>query len=65
MPDEKHWITVTEAAEQSGYSIRTIQKLLEQGVIEGWKPGRDWLTTLEAVIHYKHTVKRGRPKKAN
>lgn len=63
MPDEKLWITVTEAAERSGYSIRTIQKLLQDGLIEGRKPGRDWFTTLEAVIAYKEKAKRGRPKK--
>jgi excisionase family DNA binding protein len=63
MPGEKQWITVAEAAEKSGYSIRTIQKLLEQGLVEGWKPGRDWFTTLESVIRYKQTVKKGRPKK--
>ena len=63
MPGDKQWITVTEAAEKSGYSIRNIQKLLEEGFIEGWKPGRDWFTTLDSVIAYKNTVKKGRPKK--
>ena len=63
MPGDKQWITVAEAAEKSGYSIRAIQKLLQAGLIEGWKPGRDWFTTLEAVVSYKENVKRGRPKK--
>jgi len=63
MPGEKQWITVTEAAEKSGYSVRFIQKLLEEGRIEGWKPGRDWFTTLDAVLDYKGKVKKGRPKK--
>jgi len=63
MTDQKAWITVTAAAEQSGYSVRTLQELLKAGKIEGWKPGRDWFTTLEAVIEYKQKVKMGRPKK--
>ncbi len=63
MPGDKQWITVAEAAEQSGYSERTIQRLLEDGKIEGWKPSRDWFTTLDAVMEYKRKVKMGRPKK--
>ena len=63
MPGDKQWITVAEAAEKSGYTVRTIQRLLEDGKIEGWKPGRDWFTTLEAVMEYKQKVKIGRPKK--
>ena len=63
MPDEKKWITVTEAAEKSGYSMRTIQELLKKGKIEGMKPGRDWFTTLEAVMAHKASAKVGRPKK--
>ena len=63
MPDDKQWITVAEAAEKSGYTMRTIQRLLQDGKIEGWKPGHDWFTTLAAVMAHKQTVKRGRPKK--
>ena len=63
MPGEKKWITVAEAAEKSGYSMRTIQRLLQEGKLKGWKPGRDWFTTLEAVMAYKQNVKMGRPKK--
>lgn len=63
MPGNQDWITVAEAAEKSGYSIRTIQRLLQNGKIEGWKPGHDWFTTLDAVIEYQQQVKKGRPKK--
>lgn len=62
MPNEKVWITVAEAADKSGYSVRTIQRLLQDGKIDGWKPGRDWFTTLASVIKYKEEVKMGRPK---
>ncbi len=63
MPGDKDWITVAEAAKKSGYSMRTIQRLLKEGKIDGWKPGHDWLTTLGAVMEYKKGVKRGRPRK--
>ena len=49
MSGDEEWIIVADAAEKSGYSVRTLQRLLQDGKIEGWKPGRDWLTTLEAA----------------
>ena len=64
MAGDKAWITVAEAAEKSGYSVRTLQELLKAGKLEGWKPGRDWFTTLDAVMAYKDKVKMGRPKKS-
>ena len=63
MSGDKEWITVVQAAELSGYSIRMIQRLLQEGKIEGWRPGRDWFTTLDAVMQYKRTARRGRPRK--
>lgn len=60
---EEQWLTVAQAAEQSGYSMRMLQRLLQQGRIKGIKPGHDWLTTLEAVLAYKAQAKRGRPPK--
>jgi excisionase family DNA binding protein len=58
-----HWLTVAQAAEQSGYAISTIQWLLRTGKIKGIKPGRDWLTTLSAVMEFKRKAKKGRPSK--
>jgi excisionase family DNA binding protein len=63
MTPDKQWITVAEAAAKTGYSVRVLQRLLQQRKIEGRKPGRDWFTTLEAVEAYRKTVKRGRPRK--
>lgn len=64
--DTNHsYITVAQAAEASGYSMRMLQRLLAQGKIKGIKPGHDWLTTLEAVMEYKAKVRRGRPPKAS
>lgn len=64
MAKDKKWIAVAEAARRSGYSSRTIRRLLQDGKIEGWKPGHDWLTTLEAVLEYKKSAKPGRPQKS-
>ena len=50
MAGDKQWITVAEAAEKSGYSVSMIQRLLREGRIEGWKPGHDWFTTLDAAL---------------
>ena len=65
MAVNQQWITVAEAAEKSGSSIRTIQRWLEDGKIEGWKPSRDWFTTLDAVMEHKRKVKMGRILSAN
>ena len=65
MPDQdRRWITVAEAARLSGYSMRRIQLLLQTGRIEGIKPARDWLTTLEAVLEHKRNARPGRPRKS-
>lgn len=58
-------LTVAQAAEASGYSMRMLQRLLAQGKIKGIKPGHDWLTTLEAVLEHKARARRGRPPKAS
>jgi hypothetical protein len=64
MADKEKWITVKDAAEQSGYAISTLQWLLRAGKVEGMKFGRDWLTTIEAVEKFKNTAKPGRPRKS-
>ncbi len=64
-PEKEQWIPLAEAARQSGYSVSLLQRLVREGTIEGWKPGRNWLTTLEAVMAYKRTTRRGRPRKSD
>lgn len=56
------WVTVEEAAERSGYAVRTIQRLAQEGRIEAWKPGHELFTTVESVLAYKARVQMGRPK---
>jgi excisionase family DNA binding protein len=59
--DRDKWITVAEAAEQSGYSVSTIHWLIKQGRIKRWRPGHEWFTTLASVMEHKQKAKRGRP----
>jgi hypothetical protein len=64
LPDEEY-ITVEQAAEQSGYSVRHVQYLLKTGRVEGKKFSSVWMVTFEAVMAYKATDPRpGRPKQA-
>lgn len=64
MPDEEY-ITAEEAAKESGYTVRHIQKLLKSGRIPGKRFGRAWMLTREAVMAYKAANPQpGRPKQA-
>lgn len=56
----KQWIPVQEAADQSGYAVRTIQLLAKQGKIERWQPSTELFTTLESVLEYRESMSRGR-----
>ena len=51
MANEKY-ITVGQASKLSGLSARQIQWLLRNEVIEGTKPGHDWLLKPSAVMEY-------------
>ena len=51
MPDEEY-ITVAQASRLSGLSRRQIQWLLKNLVIEGIKPGHDWLLRPSTVMEY-------------
>lgn len=63
MPDEEY-ITVAQASKLSGLSTRQIQWLLKNHVIEGIKPGHDWLLRPSAVMEYlKRDRKPGRKRK--
>ena len=64
MPDEEY-ITVAQASRLSGLSRRQIQWLLKNKVIEGIKPGHDWLLRPSAVMEYLKLERRpGRKPKA-
>jgi excisionase family DNA binding protein len=51
LPDEEY-ITVAQASRLSGLSARQLRWLLQRGLINGVKPGRDWLVKPSAVMEY-------------
>ena len=62
MPELEGYVTVAQASEKSGYSVRHLQNLLKKGVIPGIKPARDWLVRLEDVLEYKQHAPKPGPK---
>ena len=56
------FISVTEASKLSGLSVSHIRKLVGDGLIEGLKVGRYWLTTEEAIQEYLKQERRPGPK---
>ena len=62
MPDEEY-ITVARAAEIAGLTPRHVRWLLAQGIVQGIKPGHDWLLKQSALMDYlKQERKPGRKK---
>lgn len=50
----ENWISTTEAARLTGYTVRYIQKLAREGIIEGQKITlRAWLINQESLLAYK------------
>jgi len=52
-PIAQGWITTTEAATITGYSIAYTRYLGNQGFIKARKVGRDWLINQESLLAYK------------
>lgn len=59
---ELEYITVAKAAELSGLTPRHIQRLLKRGVIEGVRPGHEWLVRPSAVMAYLRQERKPGPK---
>lgn len=55
-------ISVTEASEISGFTSGWIRQLLIRGEIVGFKVGRDWRLTREALQEYIDKERRPGPK---
>ena len=51
MPDEEY-ITALQAAKLSGLTDRHIRWLLERKIIDGIRPGHEWLVKPSAVMEY-------------
>jgi excisionase family DNA binding protein len=63
MPDEGY-ITVAQAAQLSGLTMRHISRLLRDGTIPGIKPGHDWLVKPSALMEYLRQERRPGRKRA-
>ena len=57
------YITLTEAAEISGYASGHLRHLLIDGELKGGKFGHAWFTTAAALEEYKATNPRPGPKR--
>lgn len=55
----ENWISTTEAAKLTGYTIRYIQQLAREGIIEGQKiTPRAWLVDRESLLAYKEHMEK-------
>jgi excisionase family DNA binding protein len=55
MPEDYNpagWLTTSEAADLSGYSIQYIRRLINAGRIAAEKWGRDWFVSKVALLDY-------------
>jgi len=64
----EEWLTTTEAAELSGYSVQYIQRLMRSGRVNARKFGPTWQISQESFAKYqeaseKSDDKRHGPKK--
>lgn len=55
--DLPEWITVDEAADQSGYNPQHIRRLARAGKIGAEKKGRDWWIDRDKLRAYLEAVK--------
>jgi len=55
----ENWISTAEAAKLTGYTVRYIQQLAREGVIEGQKiTPRAWLIDQESLLAYKEHMEK-------
>ena len=56
------FMLLSEAAKDTTYSSKYLNLLIRQGKLEGYKDGRNWLTTKESIERYRDNRKRKRIK---
>lgn len=59
MSNEKRYLTLEEAAEKTGISIKALRKRITEGVLPGYKPGRN---VLVAAVELDMFIKKSRMK---
>jgi len=55
-PIAEGWITVSEAAEATGYHVKYLRRLARLGRIEGRKVNRGWLLNTSSLLAYKEAM---------
>ena len=58
--DWPKFYTVKQVAERWGVSVDAVYKRLQSGELQGFKPGRDWRITEEALWAFESTPPRAR-----
>lgn len=63
-PNINDLISLREVSEKCTLSQGHVRLLIRTGLIKGWKIGRNWVTTMEAVEDYLAQNRKPGPKKA-
>lgn len=51
-PMEGDWITTSEAARISGYTVQRVRQLIHAGEVQGRRFGRDWMVDRSSLLAY-------------
>jgi excisionase family DNA binding protein len=57
-PIAEGWVTISQAAEITGYHVKYLRRLAGQGRIEGHKVNRGWLLNVSSLLAYKAQMDR-------
>jgi excisionase family DNA binding protein len=62
LPSAARWLTLTEAAAESGLAAATLRGQIHNGRLQATKRGRDWVVDATALLNYLESRDaRGRP----
>jgi excisionase family DNA binding protein len=50
-----HWLTIAEAAKQSGYNAEYLRRLIRNGRIKGRKVATVWLVQQSSLLRHQRT----------
>ena len=54
MEFDQGFVTVSQAAQELGYTVQHVRWLLRSGKLAGTKLGRDWLVSRDSVLGIRH-----------
>lgn len=53
---DTEWVTTSEAADLTGYSIQYVRRLVRNGRVRAQKWVRDWMVDKEALLAYQQSM---------